>query len=85
MDETVKKTASPFEVMKTIVLPRATAGEEKSVYVGVNGRTWQVPRGKPVEVPEPVYDRLMIMLKAQAADDDFRAEVEEDARKMGML
>ena len=82
---TKEKTPAAGEAMKTIVLPRATAGEDKSVYVGVNGRTWKVPRGKPVEVPECVYERLMIMLDAQVADEDFREEVEADTRKMGMM
>ena len=77
-----KKT---IEEMKKIILPRATAGEDKSVYVGVNGKTWQVPKGKPVDVPECVYERLMIMLDAQTADEDYREEVEADTRKMGMM
>ena len=40
-----------FAVMKTITLPRAGGTEQQSVFVCVNGRTFQVPRGKAVEVP----------------------------------
>ena len=47
-----------FAVMKTITLPRAGGTEQQSVFVCVNGRTFQVPRGKAVEVPEPVYEVL---------------------------
>lgn len=36
--------------MKTITLPRACGTEQQSVFVCVNGRTFQVPRGKAVEV-----------------------------------
>ena len=45
-----------FAVMKTITLPRAGGTEQQSEFVCVNGRTFQVPRGKAVEVPEPVYE-----------------------------
>ena len=47
-----------FASMKTITLPRACGTEQQSVFVCVNGRTFQVPRGKAVEVPEPVYEVL---------------------------
>ena len=40
-----------FAGMKTITLPRAGGTEQQSVFVCVNGRTFQVPRGKAVEVP----------------------------------
>ena len=48
-----------FAGMKTITLPRAGGTEQQSVFVCVNGRTFQVPRGKAVEVPEPVYEVIM--------------------------
>ena len=47
-----------FAGMKTITLPRACGTEQQSEFVCVNGRTFQVPRGKAVEVPEPVYEVL---------------------------
>ena len=47
-----------FASMETITLPRAGGTEQQSVFVCVNGRTFQVPRGKAVEVPEPVYEVL---------------------------
>ena len=47
-----------FAVMKTITLPRAGGTEQQSEFVCVNGRTFQVPRGKAVEVPAPVYEVL---------------------------
>ena len=47
-----------WNVMKTIYLPRGQGNEEQSRFVAVNGRTFQVPRGKAVEVPEPVYEVL---------------------------
>ena len=47
-----------FAVMKTITLPRAGGTEQQSEFVCVHGRTFQVPRGKAVEVPAPVYEVL---------------------------
>ena len=47
-----------FAVMKTITLPRAGGTEQQSEFVCVNGRTFQVPRSKAVEVPAPVYEVL---------------------------
>lgn len=46
------------EAMKTITLPRAGGTEQQSEFVCVNGRTYQVPRGRAVEVPLPVYEVL---------------------------
>ena len=71
--------------MKTIMLPRAAAGEPKTVFVSINDRTWLVPRGKPVEVEECLYERLMILMAAEDADITYREGVEAEARKMGML
>ena len=44
--------------MKNFDWLQAFAMEQQSVFVCVNGRTFQVPRGKAVEVPEPVYEVL---------------------------
>ena len=56
-----------FAGMKTITLPRAGGTEQQSVFVCVNGRTFQVPRGKRTQVPLPVYECLM---EAQAAQQE---------------
>ena len=48
-----------WTVMKTIYLPRGQGNEEQSRFVAVNGRTFQVPKGKDVQVPLPVYEVLM--------------------------
>ena len=38
---------------ETVFLPRVS-GEESTVFVALNGRAWQIPRGKKVEVPAVV-------------------------------
>lgn len=48
----------PGEKMHKIKLPRYLGGDKKSIYVGVNGHTFQVPTGQALEVPTPIYDLL---------------------------
>ena len=47
-----------FAEMKSITLPRAGGTEQQSEFVCVNGRTFQVPRGKAVEVLENARRQL---------------------------
>lgn len=78
-DEIVETKAAeaydPWKDMRTIKLPRAPKTEQKFYYVCVNGVAKQVPRGKTVVLPYPLYDRLMKMLEAQDAQDDYRDEI----------
>lgn len=74
----------PWQVKHTIFLPRAMGGEQKHVVVGVNGRQYRVPRGKSVEVPEPLYERLMIMQKNEEAAQRYRESVPNEAAPVGV-
>lgn len=47
-----------FEEKKQITLPRAGGTQQQSEFVCINGRTFQIPRGKTVDVPLPVYEVL---------------------------
>ncbi len=66
-----------FAQMREITLPKAGGTEQQSVFVCINGRTFQVPRGKRVEVPLPVYEVLenasRQMEKARKAEDEMAA------------
>lgn len=72
-ESTVKKNA--WDEKRSIFLPRAQAGQQKFVMVGVNGRRYQVPRGKHVEVPLPLYERLEIMLEAEVKAQEFAESI----------
>lgn len=50
-----------------IELELAPIGDEQNIQVGVNGRRYQIPRGKPVKVPLPLYERIRIAQKAERA------------------
>lgn len=49
-----------------ITLPRARKGEAESLFVGINGVNYLVPKGKAVEVPKAVADEIR---RSQAAED----------------
>ena len=63
----------PWKIMKIVVLPKAQHDEENFQFVGVNGRTFQVPKtGKPVEVPLPVYQVLINSEELKDEADEYR-------------
>ena len=71
---TTEQAYDPWKDMREIMLPRAGNNEQQFQYVGVNGRTFQVPRGKRTEVPRPVYECLMeAQQQAQEAFEANRA------------
>ena len=71
---TTEQAYDPWKDMREIMLPRAGNNEQQFQYVGVNGRTFQVPRGKRTEVPLPVYECLMeAQQQAQEAFEANRA------------
>jgi len=49
-----------------ITLPRARKGEADSLFVGINGVNYIVPKGKAVEVPKAVAEEIR---RSQAAED----------------
>lgn len=53
--EEVKDTKA---ATKTVFLHRASETEQQFEFVCVNGKAYQVPRGKPVEVPLAVAEVL---------------------------
>lgn len=73
--EAVVETYDPWQDMRTIKLPRAPKGEPNYVFVSVNGVSKQVPRGKSVVLPFPLYDVLIKSMEAQDALDDYRDEI----------
>jgi len=84
-EEIIEQTAAPevepysWEDKRTIRLPKAYGDQKKSVYVCINGREFSVPRGKAVEVPYPVYERLEFMLRAEELADKTRDEIPNEA------
>ena len=52
------KIKTEAQATKNIFLPRASETEQQFEFVCINGKSYQVPRGKPVEVPLAVAEVL---------------------------
>lgn len=80
MSETSTKTAkvtNPWTIKKKIRLDRDP--NNKSVLAGVNGRMYQVPCGKEVEVPLPIYEQLVKQIKAKDALEEMRDKIAKES------
>ena len=75
------KPVNPMEEMVTVYVPKAS-GEEPTLFVALNGRTWLLPRGKQSEVPKPVAEIIWQMEKAQAEAEEF---AEREKEKMNII
>ena len=60
---------------KKIRLPRKGANDDNFELVGLNGKMWQIPCGKEVEVPMPVYELLMRQQTARDALLDVQESI----------
>lgn len=72
------KVSDAWEQKRTFTLARAPMHEQNFVLVGVNGKRYQVPRGKQVEVPLPIYERLVIMQEQEERAYQLRRRVEDE-------
>ena len=84
-------TKPPYDPMKDMVrvqLPRATGREETTLFVGLNGKGYNIKKGVPVNVPRPVYEILMEserMQERQAAyDEQLRQQAANKDRLYGL-
>lgn len=83
-DETQENMMSqetdPWKTTKEVLLPKAGVNEQKSEFVCVNGRSFQVPRGKRIEVPLPVWEVLEnARLQMESAEADAE-KLQSDAQ-----
>lgn len=63
---------------ESVFLPRASETEQQFEFVGVNGKFYQVPRGKSVEVPAEVAE---VLRNAQFAETELAERIGE-AKKL---
>ena len=64
-------TSKNREEMVEVRLPKAPKTEQNFQFVGVNGKTFQVPRGKTVNVPKPVAEVLANSEAARQAAEEY--------------
>lgn len=76
--------SSAWDVMKPIRLDKSLGGDRKSIYVCVNGKSYQIPTGKPWEVPLPIFEvleRMQIQMDVlDGVRDDIKKENEENSK-----
>ena len=63
---------------KTVFLPRASETEQQFEFVCINGKAYQGPRGKPVEVPLAVAE---VLEHAQMQETELFERVNEMQQK----
>ena len=80
MSTTKTEVQDVWKQTKEVLLPRAQENEQKFEFVCVNGRTFQVPKGKRVEVPLPVAE-VIENAQMQMAQADRESEEMEHAAK----
>ena len=64
-------TSQLWNEMVEVRLPKAPKTEQNFQFVGVNGKTFQVPRGKSVKVPKPVTQVLANAEAAKTAAEEY--------------
>ena len=79
--EAKAEVKAPEIVEVEVFLPKVP-GEAPSQYVAVNGKAWQIPRGKKYKVPERVAKALARAQTAQEAADEFS---DEEQKKMAII
>ena len=80
MNTTKTEVQDVWKQTKEVLLPRAQENEQKFEFVCVNGRTFQVPKGKRVEVPLPVAE-VIENAQMQMEQADRESEEMENAAK----
>ena len=75
-----EKPVDPMTVMETVYLPRATGKEENFVFVGLNGKGYNIMKGVPVQVPKPVAAILRESLRIEQKSDRWD---EQQQAKLG--
>ena len=76
-----EEVVAPYDPMKdmvSITLPRATGNEQNFIIVALNGKTYKIMKGTPVQIPRPVYD---ILSESHAQEQRLYAFNEAQASK----
>ena len=71
------------ELREEIFIPRALDGEERSLFVSVNGVNYLLPKGKTSRVPLEVAEEIRRSWKAQNAWDDRAEALAAEKGSMG--
>ncbi len=74
-EETVSAPAyDPWQDMRTVYIPKRSRTEQSTLEVGVNDKTYFIPKEQFVEVPMPLWEVIQEMMDRQRI-------MEEEARR----
>ena len=73
----------PWKDMRQVYIPKQTRGEQNTLEVGVNDKTYFVPKDKWVEVPAPVWEVVNEMLKRRKENEEYLSKNENLKPSMG--
>lgn len=66
-ETTANQEYDPWKETRQVYIPKMSRGEQDTQEVGVNNKTYFVPKNKWVDVPEPVAQVVDEMLRAREA------------------
>ncbi len=72
---------APAEEMVEVFLPKVP-GEAPTQYVALNGKAWQIPRGKKTQLPRDV---ALVLERAQLAQEAADKYSDEEQKKMAII
>lgn len=82
----------PWKIMKTVYIPLKRGKYQPDFNGSVNGKRFTIPRGKPWEVPLPIYEVVQDAMKSEekSAMEYYKLQAdliarskEEEARILG--
>ena len=76
-------TYDPWQDMRQVYIPKQTRGEQSTLEVGVNDKTYFVPKDTWVEVPAPVWEVVNEMLKRRKETEEYLSKNENLKPSMG--
>lgn len=65
----------------TVRVPRLAGSTRQDLFVGVNGRTWLIQRGRDVQVPRFVAEVIEQSISQREKVDDMIDRMQDDADK----
>lgn len=64
----------PMQQRVTKYVPRQSGNDQQNIYVGINGKGYNIPCGKNVEMPLPVW---LVIERALQAEEKYDADVRD--------
>ena len=66
----------PWKDMRTVFIPKRSRGEQNTLEVGVNDRTFFIPKDRMAEVPAPIWEVIEEKLRQERELEEYLASNE---------